>query len=317
MMPLRHLVSLTVMLSLAGCAAFDARPGQVISVKTADLMVVPYSPDKAIQALGSIPPNDAAGRNTYRNRVVSAYLTAIDAHYAWFLRDLSRSGKGMHLGFDGALLLLTGAGAIFEKAASDLSAGATAVGGLRSSFDRELFADKALPILISLMDSRRLAVRAEILRGLSQPEGSYTLEEAFSDLTRYEAAGTLDGALSDAATAAGERAKAVNYDYSKAKDLCVVDQATDNKRHDLMDQLETFERNAEATADGKVAASNRASIQKAAQLLGIEAATAPADRDAAFALLKQIRDQIEAQCTVAGVDALRAKLTAPGGVTFQ
>ena len=309
---IRNYIATCVLVSLSACASFDGRPAPVLAVKQADTMIASYRPDEAIQKLGNIPATDVAGRNTYRNRVVAAYLAAIDAHYAQFLRDLSQSGKGMHVGFDALLLGLTGAGAIFDKAASDLAAGATAVGGLRSSFDRELFADKALPILISLMDSRRLAVRADILRGLSKPEGIYTLEEAFSDLMRYEAAGTIDGALSDAAADAGERARETQYDFSKAKDLCVVDAATDTKRRDLMVALEQFERDAESAAGAAAVVQKRQSIQKAAQALGIDAPVAPVDKAAAFALLASIRDQIEAQCSSAGIDALRAKITAAG-----
>lgn len=303
------------LLPLAACATFDGRPTYVMTVKQADAMLTNYRPDEAIRTIGTIPQTDTAGRNSYRNRVVAAYLTAIDAHYAEFQRNISRSGKGLHVGFDGLILGLTGAGAIFEKTASGLAAGATAAGGLRSSFDRELFADKTLPILVSLMDSRRLAVRTDIIRSLSKPESAYTLEEAFGDLMRYEAAGTIDAALADAAADAGQRAKETQYDYSKAKDLCTVDATTDTKRRALMIAIEKFERDAEAATDPKVAVQKRGALQKSAQALGIEAGTPPADKASAFAMLAKIRDQVEAQCDSAGVDGLRAKITS-GGVTL-
>jgi len=41
----------------------------------------------------------------------------------------------------------------------------------------------------------------------------------------------------------------------------------------------------------------------------------PTDKKTAFALLALIRDQVEAQCNGAGVDALRGKITS-GGVTL-
>lgn len=312
---LRKFVLVCSLMSLGACATLNGRPASVITVDHANRMVASYQPDIAIQTLGNIPASDSAGRNTYRNRVVTAYLTAIDANYNQFLRSLSRSGRGAHLGFDSLLLGLTGAGAVFDEAASELAAAATSVAGARSSFDRELFADRALPIIISLMDSRRLAVRADILRGLSMPEGTYTLEEAFADLMRYEAAGTIDGALSDAAVQAGNRAQETEYDYSRARDLCAVDDATDTKRRALMIAVEQFERNAGSTTDAAVATQNRQSIQRVAQALGIEVQVTPADRAASFRVLGLIRDQIEAQCDGAGVDALRARITA-GGVTL-
>jgi hypothetical protein len=311
MLPCR-IVFAFALVSLSACTTLDGRPTPVITVSQADAIVASYQPDRAIQTLGAIPASDVAGRNTYRNRVVAAYLTAIDAHYGQFVRGLNRSGKGAHLGFDTVLLALTGAGAIFDKAASELASGATAVAGLRSSFDRELFAEKALPIVISLMESRRLEVRAEISRGQSQPEGTYTLEDAFADLMRYEAAGTIDGALNDAAADAGDRAEDAKYDFASARDLCVVDAATDTKRRGLMVALETFEKDAENPAKAAAAVQNRQSLQQAAQALGIAAPNTPTNKTEAFQLLVSIRDQIEAQCDGAGVDALRAKITAAG-----
>jgi hypothetical protein len=315
-MLLRALVGVCALLATAGCTTFDGRPTQVITVPQGDAMIASYRPDVAIQTMGNIPATDIPGRNTYRGRVAAAYLTAIDAHYGDFVRVLSRSGKGAHLGFDTLILGLTGAGAIFPKTASGLAAGATAAAGLRGSFDRELLADKTLPILFSLMDSRRLAIRAEITRGLSRPESVYTLEDTFADLMRYEAAGTIDGALSDAAADAGQRAKDSQYDFSKAKDLCVVDAATDEKRRALMISLERFERDAENPTLASKAAVNRQMIQKAAAALGIDAATAPADKVATFRLITAIRDQVEAQCDGAGVDSLRKKIT-DAGVTLS
>jgi hypothetical protein len=301
-------------LPLAACAAIDGVPQPVMTVQRTDAMVAKYRPDDAIVAMGNIAASDTGARNTYRNRVIAAYLFAIDARYFEFQRDLSRAGKSTHLGFDALSLALTGAGSIFDKAASELAAIATATGGARASFDRELFADKTLPILISLMDSRRLKVRADIVRGMSQPEAGYTLEEGFADLMRYEAAGTIDGALSDAAKAAGREADEAEYDFSKAKDLCVVDANTDTSRRTLMLELEKFERDAQA--DANVAVAKRKAIQDAAKALGIDAPNPPTDPKSALDMLALVRNQLELQCNSSAVDAFRAKLKA-GGVPLS
>ncbi len=297
-------------MALAGCAAVDGMPSPVMTVQQTDAMVAQYRPDDAIRQMGNIDPTDIGGRNTFRNRVIGAYLFAIDARYFEFQRGLSRTGKVSHLGFDALTLALTGAGSIFDNAASELAAVATATGGARASFDRELFADKTLPILVSLMDSRRLRVRAEIVRGMSEPEGGYTLEEAFSDLMRYEAAGTIDGALADAAEAAGENAKAAKYDFTKAKDLCVVDATTNAKADALMRELEQLEKDAQA--DSSVAVAKRKSIQDAATALGIAAPTPPTDPTTALNMLALVRDELELQCSSNAVDAFRAKLKSAG-----
>jgi hypothetical protein len=62
-------------------------------VKEADTLIASYRLNFANQAPGTIPASDTAGRNSYRNRVIAAYLTTIDAHYQQFVRDLSWSGK--------------------------------------------------------------------------------------------------------------------------------------------------------------------------------------------------------------------------------
>lgn len=313
---MHKMIAALLLIPLSACATFDGRPKPIIGVKTADAIVAQYNPDKTINNMASIPASDIAGRNSYRDRVIAVYLTAIDAHYGEFVRNLSRSGKGTHIGIDSALLLLTGAGAIFDKAASDLAAGATAVGGVRGSIDRELFADKTITILTSLMDSRRLAVRADIIRSQSKPESVYTLESAYADLMLYEAAGTIDGALADVAADAGVRAKGAQYDFAKAKDLCVVSSSTDDKRRALMLSLEKFEHEARKAKDGAAATQERSQIQKAAAILGMTSEPVPTDEPSAFVLLGKIRNQVEAQCSDEGIDSLRQKIIA-GGVTLQ
>ena len=72
----------------------DGRPTQVMMVKEADTLIASYRPNLAIQAPGTIPATNTATRYSYRNRVIAASLTTINAHYQRFVRDLSRSGKG-------------------------------------------------------------------------------------------------------------------------------------------------------------------------------------------------------------------------------
>ena len=269
-------------------------------------MVAQYLPDTVIRDM----PDGGAAANTYRNRVVSAYFVAIDARYSAFKRGLSRSGKGSHLGFDTLTLGLTGLGSMLAGAAQELSSGATAIGGLRSSFDRELFAEKTLPVLISLMDSKRLAVRADILRGLSQDEGAYTIEEAFSDLMRYEAAGSIDVAISEAAAAAADQAREVNYDYSKAIELCTVDTATATKRRKLMNEIQQLEIDAESDANKAVA--NRALLQTAATSFGVVVAAPATNKTEAMVQLTGIRDKLQTVCDSTVMDGLITQLQTAG-----
>ena len=203
----RHLCAfLAPALFLSACTSFSGAPDPVISTVQAQKMIAGYSPEAVILALASLTSD--AERTTYRNRVVASYLMASDAKYEQFRRDISKNVKGGNVAFDLATLGMTGLASQWAKAADELAAGATALAGGRATVNRELYFEKTLPTLMSLMESRRLTVRSDILKGLSQPESIYTMQDAFSDLWRYQSSATIDGAIQRAAAAAAERGRA-------------------------------------------------------------------------------------------------------------
>jgi hypothetical protein len=294
---------------VSGCASLDAMPRSVLPDATVDQMISNYRPDLVITTMGQIPTPEA--RNTYRNRVVMAYLTAIDARYTTFKRELSRTGKGGHLAADAVSLGLTGLAAVATGGASELASAATVVGGLRSSFDKEVLADKTFPVLISLMDSRRLSVRADILRGLAQDEGAYTIEEAFSDIMRYESAGNIDAAVEQAAAAAAQQAQAAQYDYDRAIELCTVDAATSQARLKLMGELQTVAVRTFGT-DAAAADTARQQLQAAAAAAGAPQEAPATTRETALAQLVPVRDLVQTFCDTASINAFATKLKAAG-----
>lgn len=292
-------------LALGGCASFDGMPEPVFDADAVSASVVDeYRYDKAVAAIASLT---GPARNTYRNRVVSAYLMAIDARYFQFRRDLSRNMKGGNVGFDAALLALTGTAAVWDKAASELAAGATAIAGGRASLNRELYFERTLPALISLMESERLTVRTDILRGMARPEGDYTIEEAFADLTRYQAAASLDVAIQKAAAAAAEEGAKAQYNFERAIELCNPAAAVADQRRAYLDTL----------AAGRDSAEGRQRIALAAGIAGMTDAAASEEETVVFSQFQFVAAHLRNVCSAQGVTDFSGKVDAAVAAAAQ
>jgi len=297
-------------LLLAGCTSFSGAPDPVITVAQADRMVALYPPDAVIAQLATYETDDE--RTTFRNRVVSAYLMASDAKYGQFRRDISKNVKGGNIAFDLATLGLTGLASRWTSAAKDLAASATVLGGARASLNRELYFERTLPTLLSLMDSSRLTVRSDILKGLSEPESLYTMQDAFSDLWRYQSAASIDGAIQQAAAAAAEEAKQAKLDYSKAVALCEVSDELGKGRKDIMRAVEKEARAAATEPDAAKAAEHRAVVQKVAVATGMADAEVAANEQATNSQLRAISDYLLTVCSPETLATFRSAVTQAG-----
>jgi hypothetical protein len=296
---------------LSACASFSGAPDPVITVADAQSAITGNKPGEVIQRMKDMTADQ---RTLERNRIVASYLLAADAKYGQFRRRLSWDVKGGNVLFDVATLGLTGLASSWKSAADDLAAAATVVGGTRASLNRELYFEKTLPTLLSLMDSSRLAVRADILKGLAQPETAYTIQDAFSDLWLYEEAATIDGAIQQAAAAAARKADEVAIDYSKAVKFCTVSDAVANERLMAMTALEDLvDESKHAPAE---LAENRKILQQAAIAAGVSNAPLAANDADTSTQLDQISDYLLSLCNAEPVAAFKAKLTEKG-VTFS
>lgn len=191
-------------------------------------------------------------KKAYRNRVLSIWLLAIDSRYDAFRRDLSRGMKGGNFGLDVLTLALTATGSVVAGAADELSAAATGVGGARASLNREVYFEKTLPALVAYMDAERLEIRGQLLQGMNRSIAEYSLEQGFADLWRYQAAGSLDRAISKASDDATNRVSKAQeeYDFSVKTDQCVPSDEVANKRRVLANRLVTETQSADsATRD--------------------------------------------------------------------
>lgn len=139
--------------------------------------------------------------------MIGAYLAAADLRFMTFRQDLSRQTKGTNVGFDLAILALTGTASLTGKVvANGLSAGAAGLTGSRAAIAKELWFDKTLPALLTAMEAKRTTVRTTIMTRMREPAESYSLAEAMNDVMAYQAAASLDAAIETVTTAASEKA---------------------------------------------------------------------------------------------------------------
>jgi len=295
----RYLPATASALLLAACTSFRGVPEPVVTTAQAQLLIQDKLPDAVVRNMKDMSPDE---RTVERNRVVSSYLMAADAKYDQFRGDISQNVKGSNIAFDLATLGLTGLASRIKDSAQSLSAAATVVGGARASLNHELYFERTLPTLLSLMDSSRLAVRAEILKGLAKPETQYTIEDAFSDIWRYQAAASIDGAIQQAAAAAAQKADAAAIDYSKAVDYCSVPEAVADQRILIMRSIEA----AASGTDGPKL------LQAAAQAAGMADAPLATNADQSGEQLDKIGDYVLALCSADQVANFRQRLTQAG-----
>jgi len=292
-------------LLLSGCASFDGSPRPLLDAGETQAVITPYRPTAVAELMKG---KNAAERAEIRNRVVNSYLLAYDMTFDRFRRSLSRGTKGGNIVFDSLTLGMTGLASSWVKAADELAAAATAVGGVKSTVNRELYFEKTLPVLLSLMESRRLAVRADILKGLKMTEAEYPIEAAFADLWRYQSAASLDGAIQQTATAAAEEDVQAEIDYSKAKKFCRVEPAVADKRRSIQTRIENFTLD---QSDNLVAAGAE-KLRKAVVATGKSDAVAATTADQAWEQVSLVSDYLLTMCTTTGIDAFEADLIKEG-----
>lgn len=285
--------------AVSGCASFDSMPEPIFQADaTVATVTKTYPFDGVVQAMAG---QDADFRKVYRNRVAASYMLAVDARYFEFRRNLSRNVKGGNVAFDFALLGLTGGAAIWEKAATELAVAATAVAGARASLNRELYFERTLPALMSLMEAQRLDVRTSILRGLSQSEDQYTVQELFADLARYEAAASIDGAIQKASEIAGAQVLQSQLDFSKTIELCEAPDDVANERRSYFQQLET----------GRTSLAGRERYARAAVIAGVTDAQATEDPLLYERQQQAIADYLRGICVQATLDVFKQQVDPP------
>lgn len=151
-----------------------------------------------------------ANRKDVRNEFIEVRTGLIDRNYAAFKRSLHTERVGAAVGVDWSTLILGSIAAAASKVDVKTGAGALVaiLAGGKSSVDKNLYFDRALPAMLSLMDARRAEIRDQILTGMQLDEATYSLLHAKADLHDYFDAGTITGAITQITSDAANRQKA-------------------------------------------------------------------------------------------------------------
>ena len=285
---------------LSACASFDAMQ------KPDDSLAKPLTADTygIEQYLVQMHGKDDAARTLDRNRFIWAHVGVIDHNYDDFKRHLSHDMKGGNFGLDLGLLAVTGTAAVWTSLAAELAAGATAIAGAKASFNRELYSERTFSVLVSLMDAQRLEVLAQLMRGSQLPESQYPIEQAYADLSRYQAAGNLDSAVQAAAEAAANKKAAADYNFSQALNVCEAPAEIADARRAYLSEL----------GQGRNDPAGLARIAKAAQIAGMTDTKAAATPDALNLQAEAISAYLTLKvCTTEGLAAFKTLVDSSSG----
>lgn len=156
-----------------------------------------------------------------RNRFIAGRLVLYDLAYAdWISRF--RFGRAAEstildtatLGIAQAITLI---GGVETKEA--LGAISAAILGTRSSYEKNFYDEQTAAAITAQMNAERKAALVPILAGIKADVADYPLTAALIDLTNYQYAGTIDGALSGIHREAG---------IKETKAMAMLDQYRDN-----------------------------------------------------------------------------------------
>lgn len=188
------------LLLLAGCESFRGTPERLpreeMLPAATDGGAVPAAPPSVTTADASIKTILASPNTDTRNMALAKRMYLIDMNFAEFESKLFQRMREAGFGTDVLTLGVTSAGAASGgAAASILSAIGAGITGSRAAFDKEVLADKTLPALHAAMRANRAKLRNRIITGMGKSIGVYPPYMAASDITDYEAAGTMLTAL--------------------------------------------------------------------------------------------------------------------------
>jgi hypothetical protein len=200
-------IALAVML-LSGCASIEGYPNRLEYAAQYIAEVGPYAAPDAVLRYNAT--TDLTSATLLRNNIVTARIFSIDANFHQFVRDLTTQQNLSSVGIDWAAIGLASAGAVVGSSQTKAILAAISAGllGAKASVDKDVFYNKTIPALITLMEGQRKIVLAQIYVGLRKGAADYTLYQALADLDSYYNAGTINGALVGLTVTAGASSQA-------------------------------------------------------------------------------------------------------------
>lgn len=142
-------------------------------------------------------PQDRYKLQISRDRILFQLMSMVDDFYYRYEAQLQGGKSLSNILTDSAIIGLSGAASLAggEELKSILSVAAAGLAGSRLSIDKNLFADKALPIVLAKARAMRKERQREILYRMSQSVDLYPLEAGIKDVIEYFNNGTLVSAL--------------------------------------------------------------------------------------------------------------------------
>lgn len=196
------------MILLSGCASIEGYPNRLEYAAQYVAEVGPYAAPDAVLRYNAT--TDLTSATLLRNNIVTARIFSIDANFHQFVRDLTTQQNLSSVGIDWAAIGLASAGAVVGSSQTKAILAAISAGllGAKASVDKDVFYNKTIPALITLMEGQRKFVLAQIYVGLRKGAADYTLYQALADLDNYYNAGTINGALVGLTATAGASSQA-------------------------------------------------------------------------------------------------------------
>lgn len=195
---------------LAGCAALTGYPAdanQETDLAAAEAL-------SATNRINEYLDPQTTNREGYRNLFVHARIVAYDIEFEKFKQALNTEANLENLSGDVAVLVLNGLGATTGGATAKaaLAAASAGVTGATAHVNKDLFFEKAIPMVLAQMEAGRAAQLSIIQQGLQKTDAEYPLLQAMHDLTLYRDAGSLPYALNALTASANENKQVAKCD---------------------------------------------------------------------------------------------------------
>jgi hypothetical protein len=310
--PMTGLLTALLAVTVCGCASYRGEPKSIEVYALTPGEATAAAANGGASAASAPPllfvkdncPGDAtiadfnAGRGApagltkgqWRDLVIEDCIGRVDSQYAAFTASLHKEAAGTGLGFGITGFALTGAGAVAAKTtANALSAASTALTGIGAEVNKDLFYQKAIPAIVAQMDANRETVLGSIKTSeKSDPTGlAYTLWDAQHDIRNYQAAGSIDRAISTITAAAQQSATDSVRTIKALETVGVVD-----------DDSQAFQVKVDSCVH-KISADSRADLDRVASAIGVTV-----DAAQPFSLEKQ--KVLLAVSTIVGADKMAA-----------
>ncbi|NTU58909.1 MAG: hypothetical protein HGB00_08365 [Chlorobiaceae bacterium] len=208
-------ISLCTILILSGCASLENSPQRSDNVNTELHALKPYFSANVIKDYND---KKGAAKQEYRDNVVFGRIRAIDLNYTKFVNDITMESKGLSIGTDSAVLLLSAGGALSKVSSTQaiFSQATGALTGIKTSFDKNAYYDQTLFAVISQMQASRAEILATIYNGLGGNVIQYSLLKALIDVEDYYQAGTISHAIMEITKTTGSKKTAADIELKNS-----------------------------------------------------------------------------------------------------